>query len=226
MNKARLITSSGQPIVYGGVQETDARTALTRGLAEYLALLVFDAPGGRELRFDKVLDTWAEPEDNARYPRAVVGGTGTGVYDASKFTPGPPTQRHQLPLPDGRYLISASAFVQDLTVEVWANDPPARREIVRGLEAAFNPVEWMFGFQLELPFYFNERAVYAPKDLAYLDTEQDAMRRYRKAVFTLTGEVPVVNAYSAQKFPPAKPSFRLDAVGVDVVIPNLILTDC
>jgi hypothetical protein len=223
MNKARLITSPGQPVAYTADRETDARTALARGLAEYLAMLVFDAPAGRELRFDKVLDTWAEPEDGAKYPRAVVQGVGIGVYDASSLTPGQPTKRNKLPAPDGRYLISACSFVQDLSVEVWTNDPPARRTIVGGLESAFNPVDFMFGFLLELPFYFNERATYSLKDMAYQDSEQDAMRRYRKAVFTITGEVPVVNLFS---YPLAKPSFRLDEVGQDVVIPGLILTDC
>lgn len=223
VNKAKLITKPGTPMAYSGDQETDARTALTRGLAEYLSMLVFPAAGGRELRFDKVLDTWAEPEDGAKYPRAYVGGSSMGAYDASKFTPGPPTKRSQLPAPDGRYLVSACSLVQDLTVEVWANDPPARRVIVTGLESAFNPVDFMFGFVLELPFYFNERATYTLKDMVYQDTEQDAMRRYRKAMFTVTGEVPVVNLFS---YPLAKPSFRLDEVGPDVVIPGLVLTDC
>lgn len=223
-DKARLITAAGQPIAYTANQETDARTALARGLSEYLEQLIFHAPvGGRELRFDKVLDTWAEPEDEAKFPRAIVGASGVGVYDASKFTPGPPTSRARLAAPDGRYLMSACAFVQDLTLEVWTNDPSARRLIVAGLESAFNPVDWMYGFQLELPFYFNERAVYALKDMAYLDSEQDAMRRYRKAVFTISGEVPVVNVFS---YPLMKPRFHLDEIGPDVVIPGLVATDC
>jgi len=223
MKKARLITQPGTPTAYTGDQETDARTALTRGLAEYLSMLSFKAPGGRELRFDKVLDTWAEPEDGAKYPRAIVTGTGSGIYDASSLTPDKPTTRNQLPAPDGRYLISSCVFVQDLSVEVWANDPPARRAIVAGLESAFNPVDFMYGFVLELPFYFNERATFSLKDMAYPDNEQDAMRRHRNAVFTVTGEVPVVNLFT---YPLAKPSFHLDEVGPDVVIPGLVLTDC
>jgi hypothetical protein len=222
MNKAKLISKPGIPVAYTADQETDARTALTRGLAEYLAQIVFPAPGGRELRFDKVLDTWAEPEDGAKFPRAIVYGTGIGIYDAGSLTPDLPTARNRLPAPDGRYLISSCAFVQDLTVEVWANDPAARRAIAAGLESALLPVDWMFGFVLELPFYFNERATYTLKDMAYPDNEQDAMRRYRKAVFTITGEVPVVNLFT---YPLAKPSFRLDEVGPDVVIPGLVLTD-
>jgi hypothetical protein len=224
MNKSLLITRPGIPISYTGDQETDARTALTRGLAEYLARLVFKAPGGRELRFNKVLDTWAEPEDEAHYPRAYVGGIGEGTYDSTGFTPDQPTSRNKLPgPPDGRYLVSACALVQDLTVEVWANDPPARRAIVAGLETAFNPVDYMSGFFLELPFYFNSRARYSLKGMAYLDNEQDAMRRYRKAAFTIAGEVPVMNIFT---YPLAKPSFHLDEVGPDVVIPGLVLTDC
>ena len=45
-----LITNRSAPRVPSGVRETDTRTALTRGLAEYLAGLTVDAKGGRRLR--------------------------------------------------------------------------------------------------------------------------------------------------------------------------------
>lgn len=206
------------------VRETDTRTALTRGLSEYLGQLVFNAQGGRQLRFDKVLNTWAEPEDNAHYPRAAVYSDDMGVYDASSFTPQPPNARNQIP-GTNKYLVKSSEFTLEIKVEIWANDPPARRELVAGMESAFNPVDWMYGFVLGLPFYYGERAVYELKALRYMDTEEDAMRRYRKAAFILSSQVSQVNVF---EYPAAKPSFRLDEIGPDVLLtgPNVVIQDC
>lgn len=206
------------------VRETDTRTALTRGVSEYLAQLVFEAQGGRQLRFDKVLSTWAEPEDNARFPRATVYADDAGIYDASNFTPQPPNTGNQIP-GTNKYLVKAAEFTLEVKVEIWANDPTARREIVAGMESAFNPVDWMYGFMLDLPFYYGERAVFELKSMRYLDTEEDAMRRYRKAVFILSGQVSSVNVF---EYPAAKPFFRLDAIGPDVVVtgPNVVIQDC
>jgi hypothetical protein len=219
----RLIRDQSAPPSYTAVRLTDTRTALTRGLAEYLAQLSVEGEGsGRDLWFRQVFETWPEPETQAQYPAAIVYAPDLGSYDSSKFTP-MPNARNRL-AGTNMYLLSHSEFVQDLRVEIWTTDLVSRREIVSGLEAAFNPVSWMYGFKLELPHYYNERAVFELKSMRYMDTEEDAMRRYRKAEFVLTASVPLVNVF---EFPEAKPKFRLDEAGPDVVItgPNVVV-DC
>jgi len=217
--KASLISTVGHRPVPSTVRETDARTALTRGLADYLQTAVFDAPGGRQLRFAKVFRTWAVPEDLAEYPAAAVYSTVPAVYDASKFTPSP-NSRCTVGEGSNLYLVSASEMILDVRVEVWANDPAARMEIVAGMEGMLNPVDWMYGFKLALPFYFGQVGIYETKDSAYLDTEEDAMRRYRKAVFTVTGQVPVVNVF---EYKPARPKVHVSVDGGEtaVVVPRL-----
>lgn len=222
--RATLVTSSEATPTVTDVRETDVRTALTRGLADYLATSVFHAPGGREIRFKKVLSTWAEPEDPAAYPAAVVYSPEPGVYDASRLTPSMPNARNRIGS-SNLYLVSSCEFVVDLRVEIWANDPKERMEIVAGLERALSPVDFMYGFKVLLPFYYGQVAVFEPKSMQYLDSEEDAMRRYRRAVFVITGQLPVANVF---EYPIAKPKVLLDEVGPDVIItgPNVVMQDC
>lgn len=170
-------------------RETDARTALTRGLAEYLEQLSMDVAGGRQVRFERVFQVWADPEDKAKFPAACVGSTGAGTYDASKFTP-EPRAKDRLPLPDGRYLVSPCDFVQDLAVDVWANDPPERTACVAMVEDALScPVSWMYGMRLLLPHYFNTVGRYELLSVEYIDEEVETIRRYRRAVFKVRSSI-------------------------------------
>ncbi len=77
-SKSQLLTSN---------RETDARTALKRGLKEYLETLSFTAPGGRTVAFERVVDVWADHEVKVVFPSAIVYSIGEGSYDASGFTP-------------------------------------------------------------------------------------------------------------------------------------------
>jgi hypothetical protein len=213
--KSRLVTVSSDPTLYTDVQEVDARTALARGLAEYIAQLRVDAPGGRHIQFKRVFPHWAVPEEDARYPSAIVYSTATGVYEPARLTPSLPDSRNKIVGSTNSYLISASSLQLNLTVEIWATDPEERSALVMNLERLLNPVDWMYGFRLELPYYFNQRATFSLLDMSYDDSEENAMRRYRKASFTMASEVPVCNVF---KYPMAKPRFRLDEIGTDVVL--------
>lgn len=166
--------------------ETDVRTALTRGVKEYLEQLKIDWPGGRQSKFVKVLQTWAEPEVPAEYPSAVVYATEPGTYDGRNFTPTTEV------LEDGYIIRLTSEFTQQIVVEVWTTDPRERVALVKMLEDAFCPVDWMYGFRLELPHYHNMRATFEPLTLAYDDVGDDAQRRYRRFLIMLTGNVAVV----------------------------------
>lgn len=214
LGKTRLITSASDPIQFTANGETDARSAITRGLAEYLEHLQRDLVGGRQVRFKRVEDQYAEPEKQARYPSVAIYTTEAGTYDSSKFTPAVST-KCRLPPPDGRYLVSPADFVQELSVEIWATDPPERAGLVAMVEDAFNPVTYTYGFTLELPFYFNQRATYEMTELVYTDSDEDAIRRYRRATFTLNARVPLTKLYS---FPDGKPVFQLGAIGSDASV--------
>lgn len=216
--KTRLVLSQS-PLVLTGYREGDARTALTRGLAEYLESIVVNAQGGRQIRFKQVLRTWAEPEQESKYPSAIVYSQVPGVYDSSRFAPGV-SANSRLPLPDGRYVVALAEFTLDLNVEIWCTDPHERSELVTAVELAMNPLDYMYGLLLELPFYYNQRAAYEMKDMRYLDSEDDAMRRYRKATFSVTAQIPIMRLATIAE---GKPRIQLDSVGPYVIL-NLV--DC
>lgn len=171
--------------------ETDARTALTRGLARYLAGLVFEGGAGRILAFQgRVFESYADPETQAQFPSAVVLSDQPAQYDASRLTPGAPVDR--LPqTPEGNALLSTSELTLDLTVDVWATENRSRSALVAGLEHALSPTDWMYGLRLDLPFYFGARAGYELQSVQYIDSEDAATRRYRRASLVVSGRVPV-----------------------------------
>jgi hypothetical protein len=213
--RAHLVASPDAGLTLTGSRSVDARTALSRGLAEYLLdAIEIDAEGGRRIRFKHVYQSWAEPEDTAIYPSAVVYASTTGLYDASRFTPGVLPQE-RLAAPDNRYAVALADFSQDLTLEIWASDPHERMELVNACEQALNPSLIMYGMVLELPYYYNERAVYAMSNMAYQDNETDAIRRHRKASFTISAQVPIIKLVS---LPDAKTRLVLAKVGTDVVL--------
>lgn len=210
---AELLLKPGRGVPTS-VQQTDARGALCRGLREYLTQLVWNAEGGRQLRFEKVRDNWAEPEQNAKYPSAAVYTTTTGNYTAAGFTP-TVTNDNKLPEPDGRFIVSPATLEQELTLEVWANDPKERMQLMALMEDALNPVIYRYGFQLRLPFYFNEVATFTLTSQTVNDSDENAVRRYRVAVFTLMGIVPVRKLVS---LPLAKPRFELRDIGTEASV--------
>lgn len=207
----------GTPHVVSARHVGDTRTALCRGLAEYLLdNIQAEAEGGRKLRLKHVFSTWAEPEDEATYPSAIVYAPGSATYDASRFSPGVEA-RQRVPAPDNRYTVVLAEMVLDLTVELWTTDPSERAELVAAIEQGLNPLDNMYGLTLELPWYYNLRATYALQSMQYLDSEEESMRRYRRAVFTVTGQMPVVRLAT---IPGAKP--RLDLQVVDGSVSPMI----
>lgn len=195
-------------------KETDTRTAITRGLAEYVEGLVVERPDGREIRLQQVFSSWAEPEDNLVWPAAIAYTPTIGTYEASKLST-VLNPNCQLPAPDGRFAVSPSEYTTAVVFEVWATDPEERTALVGALEDAFNPFLGQYGFTLELPHYHNVRATYEPTQMGYMDTETDAIQRARKAMFTLEARMPLIKLVSA---PFAKPRLDLAAVGDNVIV--------
>ena len=185
-------------------RSTDVHTALARGLAEYLSQQAIDV-AGRRINL-VTYSTWAEPEQNVTYPAAGVGA-GTGSYDRS-FTPSVLTSF------DDTRLMAFSEFTQELSLELWATDPKERAFLVAMIEEALNPVDWMYGLRLVLPFYHGTTATYELLTSQYTDTADDSMNRYRKAMFTIKGHI---TAMRLLRFPNAKPQARISVFDPDVV---------
>lgn len=187
-----LVTQAGFTPTYTANRETDARTALTRGLAEYISTLRIETTDGRFVKFVQVYNTWAEPEDITYYPSAAVYASDPGNYDPSKFTPG-----GLVNISGDTYLSSTSEIVFDMNIEIWATDPIERNALVAMLEDGLNPVDFMYGAKLILPHYFGEIAEIEMLSQAYVDTSEDAKRRYRKAVVVVRGRMPVTRLMTA-----------------------------
>lgn len=179
----RLVSRASDKQVYTDYRDTDTRTALTRGLAEYLETLSINWPGGRQSRFVKVLQVWSEPEAIAEYPSAVVYSTDAGTYEDSVLSP------TLIMLPNRTYLRAVAELRLMMTVEVWATDPKERMALAAMLEDAFDPHEFMTGVRLQLPHYHNQRATYEKMSMTYDDSLDTAQRRWRKAVFTIAGNL-------------------------------------
>lgn len=188
----RLITDPGDLQKLTINKTTDARTALTRGLAEYISQLSVEVDGRLSAFYSNVYETYPDPENNSIYPSATVYSNDTGTYDASRLTQQANTKEN-LPAPDqNTFLVSPSEYVLDMVVELWANDAKERMALVAMLEEALNPVMFMASAcRLELPHYCNQRADYEMISSVYIDDEQSAIRRFRIARVTVRGRVPV-----------------------------------
>lgn len=182
---SRLVTSPRDPLSYTLRGITDARTALCRGLADYLHNLTTDQDGGRRVVLHEVYEAWSEPEDVARFPSAVVYSTDAGNYDEASLTPSTVRVGEK-----GEAIRIIAEFSTTLIVEVWTTDPLERMACAMAMEAAFHPVDWMTGFRLELPHYFSQRATYLPISSAYLDDGDTANERLRRVVFAVMAKVP------------------------------------
>lgn len=193
-----------------GYRETDTHTAMARGLAEYLAQQSIEI-GGRKLQLT-TYTTWAEPEAQVSYPAAAIGAD-AGIYDRSLVPSIVQTLDKDL------RLVAFSEFSQELTVDLWATDPKERLYLVAMIEEALNPVEWMYGMRLILPFYHSATAVYELLSSQYVDSSDDALAKYRRALFTVRS---TITAYRTLSFPSANPRLQLDGIGETVVIPSSI----
>ena len=180
----RLVDRADARQVFVDYRETDTRTALTRGLAEYLETLSIDWPGGRQSRFVRVFQAWAEPESIIEYPSAVVFATDRGEYQDSVLTP------TLIQIPNTSIYVREVAEVKlSMTIEVWATDPRESMALSAMLEDALDPHQFMTGLRLELPHYYNQRATYEKLGMSYEDAPETAQRRWRKAVFTVDGHI-------------------------------------
>lgn len=170
---------------------TDSRTALKKGLADYLmSLPPFIHPThGREVELRKIYDTWPEQEEKTQYPSAVVFSPEKHPYESSSFTP--------ILDPDCKvdattYLVKHAEVNFNMVIDILSTDPEERICFGMQMEDALNPVDWMYGFQLELPHYHNLRGVYQVMDGNHPDDEPSVFKRNRHLTLTVNGQVSMV----------------------------------
>lgn len=207
--RTRVILTNDDRSVLTANQETDARTALTRGMSEYLEQLQIDMGEGRKFAFNHVFETWAGSEDDADYPSAAVYAELPGDYEASHLSTDEPSPQVAGVAEAQVRLVSVCELVLDFTIDVWATDSEMRMALVAMLEAALDPTDFRYGLLLELPHYFNQRASYEKLRMAYIDNEDSAQRRIRRAQIAIRGRVPVTQARTLVGTKPIRPSVKL-----------------
>jgi len=193
---------------------TDAKTAVSKGIKEFLSQLEAVTPGGRTLRFLKTYDTWADAEDSAEFPSAIVDVSAEGTYDPASFTPalsdGAPTV-----LGANVYLLSTVELVQPVSITIWHDDPTGRMKLMAMLEDAFAPVDWRYGVRLMLPHYHGVHMNVSPRGAAYADDTMTALRRHRNATMRLDAVLPVLRVTTK---PSARPKFVLKTLSEDAAL--------
>lgn len=186
---SQLVSVSGTKPQYTARRSTDARTALTRGLADYLVQLSAEVEE-RDVRLRRVLEHYAEPEERAVYPSACVYALGPGRYSPA-FTP-QVTPGVQVPGTDpAAFLVTTSELQLDMTVDVWTTDPVMRMAVCSMLEDGLNILDWRGGVLVELPHYYGHRASYDLLDTAYVDDDANASAGNWRAMLTVSGKVSV-----------------------------------
>lgn len=184
-----LITSPTTKQLITTRRDVDARTALAKGLMDYIRgreLVV----NGRAVTFRKLFSTYAEQEDEAVYPSAAITTDGPGTYDAAKFNAGI-NKGDAIPDVPEAYLLTSTDLVQNMTLEVWATSNAERAAVMLLLEEVLFPVEWMYGMRIAVPYYYGLHAEYLPLDSIYLDSAEDAKKRFRKVEITIEARIPI-----------------------------------
>lgn len=186
-------------------RETDAVTALKRGLKEYLEQVHLDVYGVR-IRFEQVHDVWANTDQVATFPSAAIMAVDEAEYDYSSFTPtlNPDMQvvLGSEPSDTKSYLVKYAEVAVRLACEVHCSSTDERVAVAMMLEDALNPVDFMYGFMLDLPHYYNQRAVFEPVTTQMMDSDSSARRRWRPGTVFLTGQISLLRVRSLPQFRP------------------------
>lgn len=200
-----LITRPDDKQALTARRDCDAVTAVKRGLREYLEQVYLDVLGVR-VRFARVLEVWAESDQAAVYPAAVVMARDEATYEEGPLTPvlvtTPVTSGPSVPANLHTYLVAYSEVSVPLVIEVHATSPEERVQCSMILEDALNPVDWSHGFRLRLPHYFNQVATYEPVTTQQLDSEDNARRRWRPGSVMLTAKVTLFRPRALPTFQP------------------------
>lgn len=196
----RLIEKRDDRQVLYGIRECSAIRAPVVALADYIKSLSFEQSGGQHVRFIDVQPFKSDPEEGAAYPSACVFPEGEAEYEEEPF--GNLSDNESI-LDDGTVLLLSAELTQTLSVHVWTNEEAQRDQLLMMLEDGLTPVEWMPGFILEMPHYYNARATFLPRQVAIEDTDQDNLRRYRKVIWRVQVRSPRFRAFNIPKLSPS-----------------------
>lgn len=186
-----LVLEPDQKHTHTKIRSTDARTALKRGLANYIeSIPTFIHPThGRPVKLAAVFDVWPDQEDKIVIPSATVYSSDPHPYEAHAFGP---TIDPGCKIDAMTYLVKYAEIRFDMTIDILTSDPEERVAFSMMMEDALNPVEWMSGFRLDLPHYHNLRATYELLNGNYPDDEPNVFKRNRHLTYTIRGNVSAV----------------------------------
>ena len=185
-------------------RETDCRTALTRGLKEYVETLSAVGADGREIEFINVFQSWASVQVDNETPSAIAYTPSPCQYSEVPMTP------QVFDLDSGITMKKTAELECDVVLELWASDPTQRMLLVAMLEDAFDPgTDAETGFVLELPHYHNARAVFIATQVEYLDSSEDIQHGWNKAAITLSATVSKYVSFN-RALPRLRTKFFLD----------------
>lgn len=197
-----LVRDPGTKLLPSSHRDCSAAVAPIRALTTYLESLTFPLDGHKRMKFAVVRALKAEPEDLAAYPAAAVFMEGEAQYGMEDGAL-QPIYDPSGDLDDGSSLFLGGEVRVDLQVHVWTNEIEERENVMMALEDAFTPVEWMSGFLLEMPHYYNLRASYQFRSMSYEDTDADNQRRYRKLGIRIQATCPYARVFTLPRLRPA-----------------------
>ena len=186
--RTRLVVDPTEREILTANREMDTRSALCRGLVEYLQNNSIQMPGGRLLTLKNVYTTIPDVEQKVTYPAVTAVPEGAGEYVGKSLTPAL-NPANRIKTPDGRWPTVWAEYRQDIRLELATNDPKEREGLTAMIEDLFMPVDWMMGFRLILPHYYSAVAHYEPLRMAYQDGADTAAERLRVTYFYVRAHV-------------------------------------
>lgn len=146
----------------------DGRTAGLEVLKSYVSELTFFRPGTTktsrpipfQIRLDDVHVEAADHEQDEKFPSISFIQVQDGTYNPIGLT--------ALTLEDtrdkygvGSVLVQQSQYVENVAIEVFASLKPERRAIIKGLEEALVPTDYLYGIRFSMPEYYDQVATFS-----------------------------------------------------------------
>lgn len=190
--KATLVRKRDQKQVITTSRQECAPQALLRGIVEYLETQAIKV-NGRSVGFKSVVDRLPDFEQGMlALPAAACVLEGDGEYRSMRIGASAGAFVSTVSTADTRSVGSPCDYEADIRVWLWANDPQIRSALLALVEDMLNPVDWMQGARIALPFYHGVHAEYQLKRSGILESSEDVAKRFRRASVLLHGVIPLV----------------------------------
>jgi hypothetical protein len=192
-------------------REYDHERAVFQAVVDYLRTLRIESVDQRQVALASISPGQAELETDIQFPAAVVTSFGGATEDANGLGQAYNGQGERIVhAPSGKYwiLVKTAEASISLSVECFANDPIERSLVQQMVQDACNPVDWMAGFRLKIPYYHGVFATFLLTETRKTDSSEDAQRRLFSCTFTIRATIPVLRLMGP--FAPLKTRFQLD----------------